>query len=114
MLPPDERVMPHGSMIKIRGGSIYLDAETYERYFHGLEGVILQRREDNLLILPVHHAAAGGYLLKIRNSAGDRVVNAMDFLGNHGLGSDTEISTPVFWSRENAALIASDIFNIAN
>lgn len=114
MPPPDDHIAPPSSMIKIRDSRIYLDADIYERYFRGVESVILLRRDNNLLILPVRHAAAGGYLLKIRNSAGDRVVNATDFLEYHGLKSETEISSPVFWSRENAALIADDIFNIAN
>lgn len=114
MSTPDEHIVPQPPMITVRTGRIYLGAAVYERYFHGVESVILLRREDNLLILPVRHAAAGGYLLKIRNASGDRVINATDFLEHHGLNSDMEISAQVFWSRENAALMAGNIFNIAN
>ena len=58
---------------KLGGASVML------RHFAGLEGVILLRRDNDILILPVRNNAAGGYLLKLRNSAGDRVVNAADF-----------------------------------
>ena len=110
MPPAHESVSPPASTVIIRRGSIYLAAETCARYFYGLESVILQRQEDDLLILPVRHSAAGGYLLKIRNSAGDRVVNAMDFFGFHGLDSEDEISTPSFWNSDYAALLVAKLF----
>jgi hypothetical protein len=112
-MPPASEPAPQASAIIIRRGSIYLAAEICLRYFHGLESVILQRQEDDLLILPVRHSAAGGYLLKIRNSAGDRVVNAMDFFGFHGLDSENEISAPSFWNSDYAALIIAKLFRSA-
>ena len=60
--------------------------------------------------MPVRHAAGGGYLLKVRNSAGDRVVNAMDFFRMQGLDDNDEATLPVSWSTEHAALKAARVF----
>ncbi len=43
-----------------------------------------------MLVLPVRYAASGGYVLKIRNAAGDRVVDAGDFFRDHGLDDGAE------------------------
>lgn len=96
--------------ITIKRGSVYLTKDVYDRYFPGLETVILIRRGDDLLILPVRHAAAGGYLLKLRNGAGDRVVTAPDFFREHGFEDDCDLELPVLWSAENAALLSARAF----
>lgn len=98
--------------ISIKRGALYLGRDVYERYFSGLEGVILLRQEHDLCILPVRHMAAGGYLLKLRNHAGDRVVNAPDFFREHGVSDGLEIVLPVSWSSERAALIAFGAFHL--
>ena len=48
------------SGVDIRNGSVYLPAETVDRYFRGVDCVILLIRDGALLILPVRQAAAGG------------------------------------------------------
>jgi hydrogenase maturation protease len=97
---------PQASSVTLRCGSLYLSAALCDRYFAGLESVILLRRDDELLILPVRHAAAGGYLLKRRNQAGDRVVNAPDFFREQGVCEERELCTEVSWSSERGALVA--------
>lgn len=98
--------------VTVKRGSLYLAREIYDRYFPGLETVILLRRDDDLLILPVRHAAAGGYLLKLRNGVGDRVVSAPDFFREHGIDEAAELCLPVEWSNERAALCASCVFRL--
>ena len=100
------------SMLTLRGGSLYLTHEVYDRYFSGLEAIILLRRGDDLVILPVRHAAAGGYVLKRRNSAGDRVVHAPDFFREHGLEDEIQRELAVSWSTEGACLRATDAFSL--
>lgn len=102
------------SCIIIRRGSIYLSAALYGQYFDGLEGVVLMRRSDALVILPVRHAAAGGYLLKVKNAAGDRVITAIDFFLSNGIDVNVEIKLNVIWSDELAGLVASGAFETAN
>jgi hypothetical protein len=89
---------------------VYLSGETCERYFTGLAAVILLRRHDDLAILPVHHAAAGGYLLKRRNAKGDRVVNAGDFLRFQGIVDDTDLTLAACWDSSVAGLVATGAF----
>jgi hypothetical protein len=89
-----------------------LSCEVYDRYFAGLETVILLCRDGDLCILPVKHAAAGGYLLKLRNKAGDRVVYAPDFFREQGVDDGTALELSVVWSTERGALVAADAFEL--
>lgn len=93
--------------VQVKRGSLYLAREVYDRYFPNLDAVILLRQGDDLLILPVRHAASGGYLLKLRNAAGDRVVSAPDFFREHGIEDDRELRLTVTWSPEKAGLCAA-------
>jgi hypothetical protein len=88
------------TIITIARGALYLTAMLYERWFSGIDAVILMRLEDDLIILPVHHAAAGGYILKRRNANGDRVVVAADFFRIHGIVDEKEICLAVEWDEE--------------
>jgi hypothetical protein len=96
--------------IAVARGSLYLSREVCDQYLSGLATVILQRREHDLAILPVHHAAAGGYLLKRRNARGDRVVNAADFFRFQGLEDAVQREAAVCWDEATAALIATGLF----
>ena len=91
--------------IEVRRGGLYLDQATCERYFAGLETVILIADGRDLVILPVRHAAAGGYLLKRRNAAGDRVVNAVDFFRSHGVEDSDIVESQAAWSSEKGGLV---------
>jgi hydrogenase maturation protease len=96
--------------IEIRRGTLHLAAAVYERFFAGLATVVLLREGADLLILPVRDAAAGGYLVKQRNRAGDRVVDAADFFRANGIEDTVERAGPVSWSSERAALVAAGLF----
>lgn len=98
--------MTTASAVSLKGGALYLSREVYDRYFPGLETVILLRRDRDLCILPVKHAAAGGYLLKLRNKAGDRVVHAPDFFRECGIDESVALELSVVWSTERSALVA--------
>ena len=96
--------------MQIRRGVLDFDAALYERFFGGLATVVLLREDASLLILPVHDAAAGGYLVKLRNRAGARAVDAADFFRTHGVDDAVELERPVVWSEERAALVAEAVF----
>ncbi len=100
------------TIVTLKRGSLYLNRELCDRYFHHLEGIVLLRRDADLMILPVRHAAAGGYFLKVCNAAGDRVVTAPDFFRDHGLDDDVERRLPVTWVTARAALIAIGAFDL--
>jgi hypothetical protein len=95
--------------VSIRRGALYLQHDVCDLYFAAIDGVVLLRREADLFILPVRHAAAGGYLLKRRNAAGDRVVHAPDFFMEQGL-RDEELSRMGQWDQAHAALIVPGLF----
>jgi hypothetical protein len=100
--------------IVLKRGSLHIDRAVCERYFAGLNAVILLRRANDLLVLPVRHAAAGGYLLKVRNAAGDRIVDAADFFREHDAYALDERRLAVAWSAESAGLQASSAFPCAS
>ncbi len=100
--------------VTVKRGSLYLGRAVYERYFTGLDAVVLLRRDDDLLILPVRHAASGGYLIKMRNAAGDRVISAPDFFREHGIDEAAELHLPIAWSTDNAALLSPKAFADVN
>ena len=104
--------MNEPASVTLKRGSLYLSRAIYGRHFHGLEGVVLLRREADLLILPVRHLAAGGYFLKLCNAAGDRVVTAPDFFREHGADDEFERLIPVTWETARAALVAFGAFDM--
>ncbi len=90
-----------------------MSCDVYDRYFTGLETVILLRRGQDLCILPVKHAAAGGYLLKLRNKVGDRVVHAPDFFREHGIDeNDQRSNCPCPGRPERGPLVAVGAFEL--
>ncbi|MDX8533112.1 hypothetical protein RFM41_14880 [Mesorhizobium sp. VK25A] len=94
-----------GFMVRVSRGGLHVSAEDYERYFQGISGIILIRRDSDLLILPVRLAQAGGYLLKRKNLAGDRVAHAPDFFRANGVRDDDEQDIEVIWDAVEGGLI---------
>jgi hydrogenase maturation protease len=91
-------------MVTLRRGAVYLPADLAERYFAGIEGVILLWRDGHVVVMPVRHLAGGGYLLKQRNRQGDRVIHAADFFADHGLDGQSERHVPAVWRQNLAGL----------
>lgn len=93
--------------IRIANGNLYLENSLYETYFHSIDSVIILNKPPEILIMPVQQAGAGGLLMKIRNSAGDRVVSISEFLENYAFDLRDERVVPVVWSSSDAALVFS-------
>ena len=94
------------SVISIRNGSIYLPADVVDRYFRGIDAVIVLIDEGELMILPVHQATSGGCLLKLRNAAGDRVVQARDVFQDRDFLDFSSDNLAVTWKSSQGALCA--------
>jgi hydrogenase maturation protease len=90
--------------IHIRSGNLYVDHDLYKRFFPGIETIALLKRDQGFLVMPVFSQASGGRLLKMRNSAGDRVVTATDFLQECGLADEIDRSYIATWDSGAAAL----------
>jgi len=69
-------------------GRLYISREIYDQYFSQAETVILFRQEKDLFVIPVQNIASGGYIVKMRNAAGDRVINGADFFRENGVDDD--------------------------
>ena len=98
--------------IALRRGSIYLSAETYQKYFAGLDAVVLLERDTHLYIMPVRNTSGGGYLLKLKDSEGSRIINAMDFFRDRGKDSFDKVTVDVFWDQDMSALKATGFFSM--
>lgn len=98
-------------VVSVRRGALHFTGEVYERYFSGLDNVVLLRDGDNLIVLPVRNPSAGGYVIKLKNSAGDRAVQAADFFRANGVEDHVEMTLPTTWSEERSALVAPGAFD---
>ena len=96
--------------IGLRQRRVYIAREVYEAYFGGCSSVILLRKDKDLLVLPVRYAASGGYVLKIRNAAGDRAVDAGDFFRDHGLDDGAEWEGAFSWCETLGGLRLYEVF----
>jgi hydrogenase maturation protease len=103
------------AFLVLRHGSLRLPLATYERFFAGLDSVLLLPRDNDLLILPVQAAAGGGQLLKIVNAAGDRAVSGVELFRARGVDPELvegfrEVAYEARWSAADAALIVDRFF----
>lgn len=90
--------------IRLRGGSLYLDAALCARYLDGIQAVALWRDEGGAYLIPLTMVGTGGYLLKIRNARGDRVVDCPEFVTQLGFSAEAESVLRVCWDAERYAL----------
>jgi hypothetical protein len=99
--------------VLFRRGSLCLTRDDCERCFSGVEAVVLLRDGQDLLILPVKHAHAGGYLLKQRNLAGDRAAHVAGFLRDNGFDDASEVTRTAVFNEARAALVIDHFFKAA-
>lgn len=89
--------------ISIRDGSVYLPAGVVDTYFRGIDAVIILIQDGELMILPVHQATSGGCLLKLRNAAGDCVVQARDVFQDRELLDFSAENLSARWHSDKGA-----------
>ena len=94
------------STIAIRDGAIYLPSAVVDTYFRGIAAVIVLIQQEDLMVMPVPQATAGGCLLKVRNAAGDRVVQARDVFQDRDLLDFASNDLTVAWEADKGALCA--------
>jgi hydrogenase maturation protease len=101
--------------VRVARGSIYLDSELCAEFFAGAVSVAPLSTAGRALLVPLRGSSAGGLLLKVLNSRGDRVVHATEFLRTFGVDFDTpERTVPVRWCSQAAALILEGLVSSAN
>ena len=109
-LSANMREPPVRLQIKIARGNIYIPRETHAAYLKNIEAVALLPHENGVLLIPLVINSAGGWLLKIKNLNGDRIVHAQEFFRYNGYLEDfVERSYRVRWESERAALLIIDV-----
>jgi len=89
--------------IILKNGNLYIDSDVYDTYFNSADSVVLIHRESNYFLMPVQQMA-GGLLMKIINTKGDRVVNAIEFLQHNKVDSNEARTIEVKWDQNYSAL----------
>lgn len=85
-------------------GKIQINAALYEAHLDGVGSAALLVENGALWIYPVRHAAAGGHLLKLRNAAGDRLIDAVDLFRLTGIDDLAECEVGAVWDTEKCAI----------
>ena len=89
--------------VRVRRGNIRIPASVYDTYFDGREGALFMEKDERLCLIPVEEAT-GGILIKRRTAAGDRVVDAAEFLRAKGWDAEGDYPCAVTWDPELGAL----------
>jgi hypothetical protein len=76
--------------LRLHRDHLYIEAVVFEAHMPQVRSVALVREADDLLILPIVTAEAGGFLVKQVNARGDRAIHAADFFRLNDIGRDTE------------------------
>jgi len=89
--------------IRVKRGHLRIPSEVYARYFDGREGALFIERDQRLFLIPVDDTT-GGILVKRRTAAGDRVVDASEFLRAKGWDAAGDYACRASWDGELGAL----------
>lgn len=100
------------AQVYFRDGRLYVTRAAYDAFLAPSTTVVLLRQGADLLGLPVQNAASGGYVLKIRNAAGDRVVSAADFFRDQGVEDDAEWCGSFAWCKNYHGLRMYEFFRM--
>ena len=89
--------------IQISRGWVQIPVALYEQLFSGRQGVVPFELEGALCFMPVEQVA-GGLLVKIRSVAGDRAIDASEFLRANGWDDAGRYTCTARWERTLGAL----------
>ena len=87
----------------LKDGYLFIPAPAYRDSMAGLQAVAVLWRSPCLHLIPLHPGTIGGFLLKQRNLAGDRVVDLRLFLREHKLAENVEGVLSFMWIPEQGA-----------
>jgi hypothetical protein len=76
--------MADAAHVQVRGGRLHIPSAIYDRLLAPCPAVALLVQDGQWWLLPLH-SGAGGLQVKLRNAAGDRVVEAQEFFRQQGL-----------------------------
>ena len=99
------RMAPCDEPVLLRCGALLLSRDICDRYFLGMDQVVLVRLKERVNILPARRVTSGracwgGYFLKRRNPRGDRVIDAPDFFRAQGFAEAPAVLFEARWNAE--------------
>ena len=97
--------MTRSPAVRIRNGSLYLDAEVFEAFFAGRDAVAVLPRDEQIALFPLAPGSVGGSLAKVRNARGDRVIHAQELLRALEIDDADSHELPARWDHELSALL---------
>ncbi len=92
--------------LQLHDASLVLPASLSQRWLADIQTVGIVIAEGHLQLYPVHDAAQGGRLLKMRNRQGDRVVHIGDLLCDQQLSASGHWLIPASWNAAQGMLTA--------
>ena len=93
----------------LKDGHLLIPAPAYHDTMAGLLAVAVLWRSPHLHLIPLHPGTIGGFLLKQRNLAGDRVVDLRLFLRDHELAENFEGVLSFMWIPEQGVWQTSQL-----
>ncbi|WOJ90680.1 hypothetical protein RZS28_05145 [Methylocapsa polymorpha] len=96
--------------MRLHRDCLYVDAADFAAQMANVGNVALLREGDDLWILPIFSAEAGGFLVKQVNARGDRAIHAADLFRLNGVDENRDIRLDAAWSDARAGFLASAFF----
>ena len=93
----------------LKDGYLFIPAPAYRDTMAGLQAVAVLWRSPCLHLIPLHPGTIGGFLLKRRDLAGDRVVDLRLFLRDHELAENFEGVLSFMWIPEQGAWLTRQL-----
>jgi hypothetical protein len=85
--------------LRLHRDHLYIEAAVFDAHMPHVCSVALVREADNLMILPIVTAEAGGFLVKQVNARGDRAIHAADFFRLNNIDEAQDINVEA-WPHE--------------
>ncbi len=97
-------------LLRVHRDHIYVEAGAFAAHLANASNVALLREGEDLLILPIACAEAGGFLVKQVNARGDRAIHAADFFRLNGIDESRDIRAEAHWREAWAGFSVDGFF----
>jgi hypothetical protein len=96
--------------LRLHRDHLYIEAAVFDAHMPQVRSVALVRESDDLLILPIVTAEAGGFLVKQVNARGDRAIHAADFFRLNSIDQTQDIHVEAWPRALIAGFVVQDLF----
>jgi hypothetical protein len=96
--------------LRLHRDHLYIAATVFDAHMPQVCSVALVRDANDLLILPIATAEAGGFLVKQVNARGDRAIHAADFFRLNEIDETRNIEVNAWPHELIAGFVVQDLF----